>query len=396
MNRGILTVSCLALAFALTACGEEHPPGPNPDEPKASGCELRNDRPLAIAVGARANVPRPELSKEVTELTERVVTEREQLTMIRIDGTPKIIFDEPPPPRGGSPTGDKKLVDDYLAVARKAFSDKTTAQVPQADVLRALSLAGDATARGGTIVLLDSGLQTVDPVNFTTDGFLLSDPAEVVGHLKNAERNLLPDLAGRTVVLSGFAKVASPQPTLDDDLSRRVRAIWRAIAEAAGACVNEEPLSTTDDSAKNVPPVALVPLPAPPPPKPSCEPFVLTERQVSFIPDTAQFRQPDAARAAVQPLVEAMRDGRQRVELVGSTASSGSVAGRQALSEQRAAAVKTMLVELGADSNRITTRGVGSSGPDHVPDVGPRGELLPGPAALNRKVVVNVSCPGRG
>jgi OOP family OmpA-OmpF porin len=56
---------------------------------------------------------------------------------------------------------------------------------------------------------------------------------------------------------------------------------------------------------------------------------------------------------------------------------------------------KSMLVDLGIAADRITTRGVGSDGPGHIPDVDAHGVLLPGPAARNRAVVVELSCERR-
>lgn len=46
---------------------------------------------------------------------------------------------------------------------------------------------------------------------------------------------------------------------------------------------------------------------------------------------------------------------------------------------------------LGVDKGAVTVAGTGSDGPDHVADTDAKGNLLPGPAAHNRKVVAVLS-----
>ena len=87
-------------------------------------------------------------------------------------------------------------------------------------------------------------------------------------------------------------------------------------------------------------------------------------------------------------------NGRQRIELIGTTAKAGpSEAYRITLSNERAGAVKAVLVELGVSADRITTRGVGATWPGRVNDIAPDGSLIPTAAALNRSVIVRLSCP---
>ena len=54
------------------------------------------------------------------------------------------------------------------------------------------------------------------------------------------------------------------------------------------------------------------------------------------------------------------------------------------LSQERADAVKNTLVELGVDASRITSVGMGSSDPWHIPNAGYDGAA----ASANRKVVL--------
>lgn len=55
--------------------------------------------------------------------------------------------------------------------------------------------------------------------------------------------------------------------------------------------------------------------------------------------------------------------GIESIEVTGHTDSQGSAAFNQALSERRAAAVKSYLVNKGVDAGKISTRGMGASSP---------------------------------
>jgi outer membrane protein OmpA-like peptidoglycan-associated protein len=116
---------------------------------------------------------------------------------------------------------------------------------------------------------------------------------------------------------------------------------------------------------------------------------------VSFTTNTANFRDPEGARQTLEKLAATLRDPQEQAEVIGTTASDGPVAERIALSLRRAKAVKAALVSLGVPADHLTTKGVGTKWSGHVPDIGPNGVLLPGPAAQNRKVVIEMSCRKR-
>ncbi|WP_158846639.1 OmpA family protein [Saccharothrix deserti] len=386
MNR----LTAVALTLLLVGCSEAPDTG-NP--PAGFSCPTSVDKPMALAVGARANVPKPKIPAAVQDLMTGVARARADVTVIRVDGDPKVVFDAPPPPREGNENADGLVLEEHLNAIAAAYRDQTPARAPEADPLTALTVAGKRVGPGGTIALVDSGLQTTPPLRFDEEPLLSAEPAEVAAYLE--QEKLLPDLSERTVLLIGLGETAAPQPRLDNRWSANLVAIWTAVAEAAGACVEALPLGETTDAVVSTPGVAVVTPPAPPPPLTPCGEVELGEADnVSFLPDSAEFKDRDAARTTLGQLASVVRAKNQRVELIGRTASSGSVPGRVALSAQRAEAVKGTLVELGVAADRITTRGVGSDWPTHVPDVGAGGVLLPGPAAQNRKVVVKLTCEG--
>jgi outer membrane protein OmpA-like peptidoglycan-associated protein len=77
------------------------------------------------------------------------------------------------------------------------------------------------------------------------------------------------------------------------------------------------------------------------------------------------------------------------VRVIGTTADVGSKEMQVQLSTARAESVARLLVELDVPKTRITASGVGSSFPEYVPDHGPDGQILPGPAQQNRTVRID-------
>ena len=77
--------------------------------------------------------------------------------------------------------------------------------------------------------------------------------------------------------------------------------------------------------------------------------------------------------------------------MIGTTSSAGAREGRLQLSLQRAEAVKASLVELGAPAELLETVGVGDEWPGYVVDRDTSDRLLPGPAARNRSVIVELA-----
>lgn len=67
----------------------------------------------------------------------------------------------------------------------------------------------------------------------------------------------------------------------------------------------------------------------------------------------------------------------RRALLTGTTASAGTSEYRLRLSQERANAVRDLLVSLGAPADRISARGLGSDFPGYVPDHDSQGTSIP-------------------
>ncbi|WP_068634838.1 OmpA family protein, partial [Thauera butanivorans] len=145
---------------------------------------------------------------------------------------------------------------------------------------------------------------------------------------------------------------------------------WRtgywSPAAASTAMAGEFPAGCECDSDivakdKCVAPVAAAPAPAPVAPKPTAEKVKLAADTL-FDFDKATLK--PEGRATLDDLAAQAQQLKLEVILaVGHTDRLGSDAYNQALSERRAAAVKTYLVSKGVEANRIYTEGKGESQP---------------------------------
>jgi outer membrane protein OmpA-like peptidoglycan-associated protein len=345
---------------------------------------------LAIVVGGRSNMPPPSLTGKAVDAREEALVSQAYLSVVVADGEPfqmdgagvLVARDENDVVQKQDRERTRQAIDAMLAEAR--------AKTPETDLLSALDLAarGISSAPGDhTIVVVDSGLSTVDPLDFRTPGLLDADPVELADSLEAAGE--LPDLAGIDVVLQGLGDTAAPQQKLRRPQRQNLIDIWVAIIEAAGARsveVEESPLSGEPNT--DLPAVAEVPFDD----GLSCvgHTVLLTGGDVAFEPNSAVFKDQAAASTVVGPIAQQLITGRLSARLTGTTANVEDKAGQIELSEQRAEAVADLLVSLGVSPEQLTAVGLGSDFPGYVQDHDADGNLLPAEAALNRKVMVTL------
>lgn len=364
-------------------------------------CLVPNE-PVALAVGVRSNNPIPSLSQPgqpVVAAMNSAITEKKQVSIVRIDGNPSIVFSAAFKPTGANSQARKVDQDTYINAVNAVLAgtaQQTTdikAQTPQADVLTALTDAAGVVPKGGNVIVMDSGLQTVAPLDFTT-GLLSDDPRTIADYMKSAGE--LPDLTGRHVYFAGLGWTAPPQPALGNPYRRKVVDIWKQIAKAAGAsCVAIDPTPDTAAAASGLPAVSVVTPPPLPQPPVSCSTTVLDDaNHVGFDFASTTFRDPTGARGTLRQLAHVMVKTGESVVLTGSTSSEGSNGFNRRLSLRRARAVEAVLREVGVPAGRITTHGDGSHLPGRLNDRGPGGRLLIGPAIQNRKVVAKLTGKG--
>jgi outer membrane protein OmpA-like peptidoglycan-associated protein len=379
LRRSTVAAAALAVTATMAGCG-----GDDAAQPTGS---------LAIVVGARSNMPTPVLEGKAAEARDAAVAQQSYLSVWVADGAPtqaakgRLVVDaHNDVARDQQREANRQRVDQVIADAR--------ASAPESDLLQALTDAErsiDSQPAEHTIVVLDSGLSTTGALDFTQPGMLDADPQELATSLKAAGE--LPDLDGVRVVFQGLGDTAAPQPKLGNARRQHLIDIWTAVVAAAGAGdVEIEQAPLQGDSAEGLPTVSPVAIDA----GVSCGAgtVTLTGGDVAFQADSAVFLDPDAARTTLQPIAEQMQAARLTATLTGTTANVGDKAGQSRLSQQRAQAVADLLVDLGVPRASLVVIGLGSDFPGYVQDHDAAGNLLPGPAAANRKVEIRMTGGG--
>jgi OmpA-OmpF porin, OOP family len=371
------------LAASLTACAGAAP-APCPTDPAVPG--------LAIAAGGHANSPRPAAPPELNDEIMRIVDESGPgsavgATIVRIDGEPAVSCVV----RYDSDTGNidarTRAVSDFTTAIGSRLAN-TTAATPESNPLESLARAASAARPGGTVVLIDSGLQTVAPLDFRQPGLFGADIDTIVAAL--GAKGMLPDLSDRRVILSGIGFTAAPQAQLNNAQRSHMIELWRRIAMAGGAqTVVVAPGPSSTKPVDGLPPVAVVEVPAAGALILACntESILPDDGPVGFVADSTEFADPRAAREALTELAGWLDDNpRARGHITGSIAHYGTNA-PGGLSESRAYQVRDTLIDLGSDPAQISADGVGW-GPF------PSDEAPPDDASdpLNRRVLVELSC----
>jgi outer membrane protein OmpA-like peptidoglycan-associated protein len=351
---------------------------------------------MLLVVGAHRNAPVPALSSPLLlcQVT-AAIRAGKPVRIVVASGQPHLIT-----PRLASVTGgtiaqqdspraqqDVRRLRSALAAARP--------DSPGVDDLAALSIAADEARSAGEphaeLVLIDSGLDDRGALDFTVPGMVAAEPTEVVQQLK-ASGNV-PDLRGFAVLLVGIGYTAAPQAPLPAKWRSNVTQIWTAVMTSAGAKVVVIPQPTQGPSVPTAEPVRDIPVPPTQQVRPRSQTTITftAESPVRFLPDSIAFADPAAAVQALTPIAKWLAaDPSRRAALEGTTADVGPRSGQVELSRLRAGRVRDELIDLGASPTQITTAGVGSDFPQFIPDRNAAGDLLAGPAALNRSVRITL------
>jgi OmpA-OmpF porin, OOP family len=378
-GRALLTIVTLAMGTAaLVACTSDQP----------QTCPTAARPGLAVAVGGRANTPAPVVPDQVGELIDKAVTDGTGINVIRVDGNPSIACVLSFKSDAANPVARADDLNRFKRQARGILG-AIRAKEPEANPLQALVLASHAAGPGGPVVLIDSGLQTVAPLDFRVPGLLDADPDAVARALSVS--GYLPDLSGHTVVLAGIGYTATPQSSLDERRRANLVHIWEKIVTAGGATVETVTSPNTADAPGNLPPVSPVEVPPTDVIRIGCntDSILSNDGAVGFQPDSTTFVDSARARQALAEFATFLtRNGDAQASLVGTIAHYGTDDGDSGLSRLRAQRVREVLVDLGVDGSRITAHGAGW-GP--FPSKG--GPPSPADDERNRRVVISITCP---
>jgi OmpA-OmpF porin, OOP family len=389
-------LASMATVSLLAACASSNSgsgPGAQGNSPGAMPAACTKGGPVVFAVSGRRDSPAPGLTTMMQTALQQAATQNSAVGVVNVDGTPALSAAGSAGTQGMNSSAAQQYAASFAAgVASKIQSVRAAS--PHADVLDALNVAGSAIraacSYGGTIFLEDSGLQDVRPLDFTRPGQLEALPPAVVSFL--ASEGEIPDLAGITVVLVGVGDTAPPQQPLAIGQQSHLRAIWSAIIEAGHGRVETDPSPRGNPAPSGVPLVNLVTVPQLASwPGGNASVSLPDTGPVGFQPNTATFRDPSAARDALQDIAQFLLDNpAAKIELTGTTARWGGDAWDETLSRERANAVMSALISLGVSPGQVTTRGVGWRSPCYEPDGGPQGPMLGPQAEHNRSVIATL------
>ncbi|WP_394553789.1 hypothetical protein ACDF64_05055 [Agromyces sp. MMS24-JH15] len=274
-----------------------------------AGCaDVRSPEALTIAVTATSAEPRPSLAA-----VEDLVADHAAASLLPGDGMVRLVVQGDPevhevdltPMRGDDVEADFARIDEKVAENLAVLEDDlagAAAATDGNDVLGVLDRALEATPEGGRVILMGSGLSTVDPVDLTKAGAWIQDPEAFAATVDAAN---LPDAAGKHVTFAGlgYAVPAGPQRTAGPASRDALTALWGALCEASGAAscdfVDGQPAASAPAATNVVPIVELDQL------ETACIGGATIDGNVSFGGDSAELT--PAGVAAIAPIAQSLK-----------------------------------------------------------------------------------------
>lgn len=393
----LFVITGLLLAGCTDGRGTEEQ---KPEEPE----DVRSTH-LSIILGAHSNSTILNLEALRDDLTALCSEEGNTITLFLADGQPSVISrtqtSDLPSFRTSSQI-ENIIKDRTEEIMSAAYSAR--AKYEEVDLLSAISLASRDLQKYSEedsdrkLIILDTGLQTVSPLNFSTADISTLSADSIASALR--ESSAIPDLSGVEVIWHR-TDPAAPQEELPASAQANLENIWRAILSAGNASdveiMEELPI---DGRYEDLPTVSTVPV--------AEEIFDLADfsnggttdalrlsgESFLFVPDEATLIDPDAARASLAELADYMKANPScEALLVGCTAKYGDLGTSLTLSYERAQTLESLFSELDIDPDRLRIVGTGwLSSALYQNDQAEDGSLLTKEAAENRCCVwVNTS-----
>lgn len=342
----------VAITAGLTAC--------TPATASGQACDQSHKRNLGVVAGSTANAPAVTLPASASSQLEAAGKTNGSVTVVVPSGTPQVMGTTA---LGSSAQDAIVCKNDQRTKLTQitSYIDGLKAAAPEVDFLGAIDQAARNLGSDPMgVIVVGSGLQTTDPLNFAGTGLLYADPAQVVADL--TARNLLPsDLKGVTVYWSGMGDVAGAQQPLTVPARSNLEAIWSAVIKAAGGTLSLLPEPASGTAAASLPAVTPVTVEAVATRTDWTKPVVIRNSDLLFTKDTANFSDPAAAQKVLATLVPAIEQNGKTVTITGTASKDQAKdnAADTALSLRRADAVKAALVALGVPAASLQTAGVG-------------------------------------
>lgn len=333
-----------------------------------SGCASAEPGGTTVIVTAQVEGQPALVSGDMAPYLDGLAAPGDRVVVIMADGAPHAVFDER---LGDLPENELDRQDAIDEFRQRIIAAAMTAEPlnDETDITESVSLAADVLAAAPgkrRLVVISSGLQTTGALDMR-DGRLESDPQVLVDQAATASP--LPSLAGADVSMPRLGLTVAPQPPLPQSYVDRLEAIWTAwFTKSGAATIQTSPASLalptrTIEHEHHVTPVSVDRIELP------CIAAV-DEASVGFMPGTAEYRDPVAARVALERVAASL------AQCPGDWLAEGSVAGgpdteaaKLALGAARAAAVASTLAQLaGLPTGSVRTYSWGDQWPCRTDD----------------------------
>lgn len=386
--KKIIAVVSLMLCFCIlfSGCGDE----------TVTPIDIKQTE-ICILLGKTANVKELD-TKNFEEIFLDAAYSQSTCSIIVLDGTPEEIS-----LKYEFPEIKSKLEDNRREHAKSnvdELNDKISSLKPDSeeiDIIKGLKTAEKALASKESkreLIIYSSGLSTSGILNFAERPDLLyKNPTEIVETLE--EEDAIPDLSGINVIWYGLGNVAEPQKELSYTEEENLKNVWNEILEACNVNVTEETfvdvvsLSNEEENLNiNYPRVSVVELLD----SDDCI-WSLDEETIGFVANSAEFLDREATTKKLVPYANLMISSNKNFYIIGSTATYGNYNNCIALSQERAQAIKDVLIELNVPEDSIEIFGVGQEnlGGEYnwrVNDLDNNQNLIESEAKKNRKVMI--------
>ena len=325
------------------------------------------------------------------------------IAVVNADGVPDVImassFDIDAKYKGAT----TEKLDSYARAQTTdliANMQNVIANDPEVDYMAALNLAVRTMSSlddydSKTIIVVGTGLSTTGILNFQNN-LLSADTDTIVELLKGKQE--IPNFSGITIYWQQMGDVSAPQQNLTSAQRKKLQQIYGEIVEAGGgAFFYNEIIANPINANATYPTVTPIELPADSPiifdsetldskevENVFTKPVVLTEEQVTFIGDKAEYLNHEDAESIIKPISEFLVKNKINILLCGTTAGDTNSTFTMELSQARAETVKQTLVDLGVNASQIIAVGLGSTDPWHVYGI-PTSDSA---SSCNRKVVL--------
>lgn len=393
---GMFTLTA-GLIVLLTGCGHSASSNSGSAAPKTvyheTASEITSNH-IAVVVGAHANAQKYDFSV-LDEPLEHICRNAGSVGIFIDDGKPSSVanVDIPALNTRQSTKKQNSTVSSYKTQLTSALSSLAAIE-PEADPLTALRIAcrdlHSSTDGEAMLYMFDTGICTVDGCLDMRGGLENLDVDTTVQKL--SEQHEIPNLSNIIVKWTGLADVSDPQEALSESDRANLKALYRAIIEEGnGTVIFTDDLCLSESyDANTLPSVTTIPV--------ISEVNAITtehipdivrlgEAQLNFKSNSSEFLDADSAAEILRPFAVYMQTHQDYQLLIAGCTASGNLTTTQELSEQRAEAAKSLLVnQLGAPESSIRTVGLGCQNRFHISDLNKQGQLIESAASKNRVI----------